>query len=130
MRIGVFAVLALVGLASAAPVKIGKRGAKRCTCKPNGGAAVAWTDSSSSSNEGTDSSWLISGSSSSSGQDTSSGDQYGVLQRVVYVNVITVPVPVVTTCTATGTIVIENNITINITAVPTVIFSVAHTDKR
>ena len=131
MRVGLFAVLALVGLASAAPVKHGKRGGKKCVCtKKSSPAPVVWVDSSSSSSSSSGSSgssgssWIdtssSSGSEGSSWVESSSTNQYGVVQRVVYVSVVTVPVPVVTTCTATGTIVIENNITINVTVVPTV----------
>jgi hypothetical protein len=39
----------------------------------------------------------------------------------VYVNVVPVIVPVTTTCMTTGTIVIENDITINVTLAPTVV---------
>ena len=113
MRIGLLTVLALLGIATAAPVELAKRGAKKCFCSNKApGSKIVYG----------------SGSSSGSGQSGAgmSGDwvqqHSGVyVKTVVYVNMVPVLVPVTTTCMETGTIVIENDITINITFAPTVL---------
>jgi hypothetical protein len=124
MRVGLFTILALVGLTSAVPVKLAKRGGKQCVCakkaSTNSGSGAVVQSDTSSSNWGT---WWTPCDSSVSSYwvESSKTSQYGVVQCVVYVKKIPVPVPVVTTCTTTGTIVIENNITINVTVAPTVL---------
>jgi len=114
MRVGgLWAVLALVGLTSAAPTKLAERGGNYCIAPANNGqssssSSVTW--------------WAPSDMSSVSSYWVESSEtySYGVVQCVVYVQEVPVPVPTVTTCTAIGTIVIENNITIDVTIVPTV----------
>lgn len=129
MRLGLLSAIALLGLVSAAPVDLEKRGGKKCGCtkasgqSPKAGSAaiVYGSDSSSSSSSSSSSYWEVDSSSSSSGgKGSSSHGDSGTIQRVVYVNVVPVIVPVTTTCLTTGTIVIENDITINVTLAPTV----------
>lgn len=119
MRLGLFTVCALLGVASAAPTGLGKRGGKKCTCMKNAGqnSGSKIVYDSGSSNAG--SSW--SGSSGISGiWVKDSEDSHLWVKTVVYVHLVPVMVPVTTTCTQTGTIVIQNNITINVTVAPTV----------
>jgi len=115
MRIGLLTVLALLGIATAAPVELAKRGAKKCFCsnKAPGSKIVYGSGSSSGPSQngaGMSGGWV---------QDSQHSGVY--VKTVVYVNMVPVLVPVTTTCMETGTIVIENDITINITFAPTVL---------
>ena len=93
--------------------------ASEATSQAGSGAIVYAADSSSSSSS--DSGSWENGSGSESWDDNGSGSSgSGTVQKVVYFNYVPVPVPMVTTCQTSGTIVIENDITINVTVAPTV----------
>lgn len=122
---GLFSVFALLGLVNALPKGHLQRRGGKCICTKTikaseatsqaGSGAVVYAGSSSSNSDS--GSW-DNGSGSGSSEDTSSGSV--TVQKVVYFNYVPVPVPIVTTCQTTGTIVIENDITINVTVAPTV----------
>jgi hypothetical protein len=126
------------GAHPARPRDLHKRGGKKCTCteaaasqqtKAASGNVVVYSDTgvvvkggdSSSSSSSSSSSWSSNGNSgsSSSGNPWSESDSTYV-DTVIYVDYVPYEVPVTTTCMTTGTIVIENNITINVTVAPTV----------
>lgn len=131
MRVGLLTVLALLGLAGAAPAGRGMRGGRKCDCIEkaghNSGTKIIYDSGSSGSDSG--SSWSGSGSSGSSGLGRPGGSGTWVkssqhsgvyVKTVVYVTLVPAVVPVTTTCTEIGTIVLENDITINVTIAPTV----------
>ena len=121
MRVGLLTVFALLGLATAAPAGLGKRGGKTCACTKKAGQTSGNKivyDSGTSSGSDSGSNW---GGSGGAGTWVQSSQNSGVyVKTVVYVTLVSAVVPVTTTCTQTGTIVIENNITINVTVAPTV----------
>jgi hypothetical protein len=79
-----------------------------------GGAAVVYSNSGNSGSSDTSS------YSDSEGSEVEYASDVGYAIVQVYVDYIDVEVPVTTTCLTTGTIVIENNITIDVTVAPTV----------
>jgi hypothetical protein len=133
-------VLALLGGVSAAPHRHDKRGGCICTktvkagaqatgTSSSGGNAVVYAESGSSSgssaDDTSDSAWDSSSSSSSwdeeSSESSGSGSYAGsAYHTVIYYRYVPVPVPCTTTCLTTGNIIIENDITINISIAPTV----------
>jgi hypothetical protein len=121
MRVGSLTVFALLAaLASAVPAGLVQRGARKCVCTRkaaghNSGSKVVYDGGSSSG-----SSWSGTGGSGGWVQDSKGSGMY--VKTVVYVNLVPVLVPVTTTCLQTGTIIIENDITINVTIAPTVFY--------
>jgi hypothetical protein len=121
MRLGLLSILALLGLASAAPAGLVNRGGSKCACTKkagqHSGTKIIYengSDSESDSGSSSSGSW-------SSGPWVKSSHGSGVyVKTVVYVTLVPAVVPVTTTCAEIGTIVIENDITINITVAPTV----------
>src|SRR5579859_2522034 len=102
MRVGVLSVLALLGVASAAPAGLGKRDGRKCFCTKktgqNSGSKIVYASGLSSG-----SGW--SGSSmGSSGTWVKDSEDSGLwVKTVVYAHLVPVMVPVTTTCTQTGT---------------------------
>jgi hypothetical protein len=138
VRFGWIGVLAVLGGVSAAPHRHGKRGGCICTktvkagakatgTSSSGGNAVVYAESGSSSGSSADDTSDSTGDSSSSSWDEVSSEFSGsgsyagsVYHTVIYYRYVPVPVPCTTTCLTTGNIIIENDITINISIAPTV----------
>ena len=123
---------------SAAPHRHDKRGGCICTktvkagsqatgSSSSGGSAVVYADSGSSSGSSTDDTYDSTWDSSSSSWDEESSESSAswsyagsAYHSVIYYSYVPVPVPCTTTCLTTGNIIIENDITINISIAPTV----------
>lgn len=117
-------ILVLLGLASAAPAGLGNRGGSKCACTKkagqNSGTKIIYDNGSASDASESDSGSSWSGSGNSGTWVKSSHDSGIYVKTAVYVTLVPAVVPITTTCTETGTIVIENDITINVTVAPTV----------
>jgi hypothetical protein len=109
MRV-LFLILALLGVVLGTPAKRGENG----VCVVVQQSQPSEVSVAENSGSEPSSSWT------GSENEVTLESQSQSVQNVVYYNYVPVQVPVTTTCSTTGTIVIENDITIDVTIVPTV----------